>query len=251
MSVVWAILRREIQSYFVSPIAYTVIVGFLAVSGFFTSDTVRAYAARSPEDFLLLEITAQAAVIGRVAMWQSVAVLMSLPLLAMRLLSEERKAGTIELLLTSPLTTPQLVLGKYLGALAVYAAMLVLGTPYLLWLGRRVALEWGAVGMTYLGLWLFGGVVLAIGLFASALTENQIVAAVLTYPMVLPFVFLDLLLPFVSTETADWLTGFSLSAAFATFARGALDTHALVLHATLVALFLFLAAQVLDSARWR
>ncbi len=251
MSVVWAILRREIQSYFVSPIAYAVIVGFLAVSGFFMSDAVRAYSTRPPEHFLLYEVTVQSAVISRIATWQSMAVLMSLPLLAMRLFSEERKSGTIELLLTSPLTTPQLVAGKYLGALAVYTLMLALSTPYLVFLQERVVLDWGAVLATYAGLWLLGAVVLAVGLFASALTENQIVAAVLTYPLVVPFLFVDLFIPFVSTETADWLGAFSLGEAFRAFSRGAVDSHGFVLHAALAFLFLFLAAQVLDSTRWR
>jgi ABC-2 type transport system permease protein len=169
----------------------------------------------------------------------------------MRLFSEERKGGTIELLLTSPLTTSQLVTAKYLGTVLIHFTMLALTFPYVVLLGHVGHPEWGPMATTYVGFFLFGAVLLAIGQFASAVTENQIIAIVITYAIFMPLMLVDLLLNFVGTQTADILAGVSVMVARRGLTHGVIDTHTLVLHACLIFLFLFLSVQVLESNRWR
>ena len=251
MSSVMAVVRREIQAYFVSPIAYTVIVSFLLVSGFGFTSELRDYLGIRPLAFELRSITLQGALVSQIATWISIAIFLCLPALSMRLLSEERRSGTIELLMTSPLTTLQIVVGKYLGALSVYVLILVLTLPYLAILEMKGSPEWGAIGATYLGLLLFGGVILAIGLFASAITENQIIAVVTTYAIFMPFFVLDRLVRLVGSQLGDVLAGLSVSVGLFSMSQGLVDSHDLVLHCALVFLFLFLSVQVLDSSRWR
>jgi ABC-2 type transport system permease protein len=183
--------------------------------------------------------------------WANLATLLCFPALSMRLFSEERKGGTIELLLTSPLSTIQLVLGKYLGALTIYGMVILLTCPYLVTLGNIGNPEWGAIATSYLGFFLFGAVLLAMGLFASAITENQIVALVITYAIFLPFFLIDRLIPLVGSAMGDVFAGLSISVAKRGLTLGMVDTHGLVLHVSLIALFLYLSAQVLDSNRWK
>jgi len=251
MSAVLVIMRREIQTYFVSPIAYTVIVGFLFISGYGFLDAVDSYARTHPMRFALETASIQKDLVPQLNMWANLATLLCLPALSMRMFSEERKGGTIELLLTSPLTTAQLVLGKYLGALVVYGIIVLLTTPYVFVLGRIGNPEWGALATTYLGFLLFGSVLLAVGLFASAITENQIVALVITYAVFLPFFMIDEVVTLVGTGMGDVLAGLSVAVAKEGFTQGLVDTHGLILHVLLVVLFLYLAAQILDSNRWR
>jgi len=252
MRAVAAIVRREMGSYFVSPIAYTVIVGFLLIAGFGFRQQVQEYVTIPRMTLQLEGLTIQNTLIARlVALWMSMAILICTPTLSMRLFSEERKGGTIELLLTSPLTTVQLVLGKYLGGLCVFLLMLLCTLPYFVLLGFEGNVDWGAVAATYLALALLGAVVLAVGLLASALTENQIVAVVATYGMFLPFFVIDQLVPFVGEAVGDVLAGLSVGRSAGQMISGVIDTHDLVLHGGLIFLFLFLSVQVLDSARWR
>ena len=251
MSTVGAIVRREIQAYFVSPIAYTVIAGFLLISGYGFLRAIETYSMISPLQFAMEQVSIQAALVPRLNSWANLATLLCLPALSMRLFSEERKGGTIELLLTSPLTTAQLVLGKYLGAFVIYVLIVLLTLPYLVVLGRIGHPDWGAMLTTYLGHLLFGGVLLSVGLFASAITENQIVALVITYALFMPFFLIDQLATFVSSGVGDVLSGLSVALTKYGFTQGQIDTHGLVLNGSLIFLFLFLSTQVLDSTRWR
>ena len=251
MRLIFAIVRREIQGYFVSPIAYTVITGFLLISGYGFLKAIETYTSISPLDFALGQISIQSDLIPRLNRWANLATLLCLPALSMRLFSEERKGGTIELLLTSPMTTSQLVLGKYLGAVIVYTMIVAMTVPYMVQIGRIGNPDWGAVATTYVGYVLFGGVLLAVGLFASAITENQIVALVITYALFLPFFLIDQLATFFSSSAGDVLAGLSVSRSKYQFSQGLIDTHDLVLNGSLIFLFLFLSAQVLDSSRWR
>ncbi len=251
MSIVGAIIRREVHAYFVSPIAYTVIAGFLLISGYGFLKAIETYSMISPLQFAMGDVTIQAGLVPRLNSWSNLATLLCLPALSMRLFSEERKGGTIELLLTSPLTTAQLVLGKFLGAFLVYTLIVLLTTPYLMVLGRIGQPDWGAMATTYLGHLLFGAVLLAVGLFASALTENQIVALVITYALFLPFFLIDQLATMVSSGVGDVLSGLSVALTKYGFTQGQIDTHGLILNGSLIFLFLFLSTQVLDSTRWR
>jgi ABC-2 type transport system permease protein len=251
MSAIWSILRRELQAYFVSPIAYTVIVTFLIIASFGFQYALFSYASTS--EFRLEENHAsiRTVVVSGTMLWMMVGLIVSLPALSMRLLSEEKKGGTAELLLTSPITTTQLVLGKWLGSVVVLALMLLLTAPFPLILEWQASPEWPAIGAAYLGLLLYGGVILAIGTFASALTENQIVALLLTFAIFLPFWMMELLVGFVGGAADDILAALSINHGLQMLGRGLVNSHYLVVFCVLMSGFLFLCVQVLDSNRWR
>jgi ABC-2 type transport system permease protein len=251
VSAVMAILRREMQAYFVSPIAYTVIVIFLLGTGVGFVRAVHQYSmipASVIEDrgFDLRNWL----IAGRLVVWIKTSLVLCLPALTMRSFTEERRSGTAELLMTSPLTTPQLVLGKYLGTMSVFLIVLGLTVLYPILLQTVGVVEWPSVGTAYLGLFLYGSVVLAVGMLASSLTENQIVALLLTYAMLLPFILINLLMN-IAAPLSGLLVHFSLDFGLRMMARGLVDTHHVVLHGAVIFGFLFLSVQVLDSNRWR
>lgn len=254
MRVVWSVLKREVQAYFVSPIAYAFLVIFLAMVGTGFLITFQTY-TKIP--VALLEqrgLNIRNVIIGGpqgLVTWAHAAMIFCLPGLSMRLLSEERKNGTAELLFTSPLTTAQIVLGKYLGTVSVFVLLLVLTTPLVAVLGWKAHPEWAAVGVAYAGMFVYGAVLLSIGLLASSLTENQFVALVLTYLMILPLYILERLVGFLGSPLDQILLGIALPFGLSVAALGSLDSHFVVLGAGMVFFFLFLSGQVLDSTRWR
>ena len=251
MSSVWAIVRRELQAYFVSPIAYAVIVVFLLIATFGFASSLSRYLTIPP--FVLEERGFDLrSIVGRgLVMWAMIGLILTLPALSMRLFSEEKKTGTAELLMTSPLTTGQLVLGKYLGALAVLAIMLALTFGFPVVLEILASPDWGAFATSYVGLLLYGGVLLAVGVFASSLTENQIVALVVTYAIFLPLWAIEVLVGFVGRGLDDILASTSVNFGLRLMGLGLVNSHYLVLTVALVFTFLFLSVQVLDSTRWR
>jgi ABC-2 type transport system permease protein len=247
-------MRREIQAYFVSPIAYAFIAVFLLVSGvgfFYGMQVYRMIgAASAAEHAVTLRTHLVAGPFGFVT-WVHIAMGISLPGLSMRLISEERKAGTIELLMTSPVSTVQLVLGKYLGTLAVYLMILAMTLPcvgILVWKGRP---ESAALAVTYCGIFLYGSVLIAMGLFASTLTESQFVALIVAYALFLPFALLDRVVGFAGPTLDPLLAGISIGVGLRYSARGLLDSHYVLMYGVLVFAFLFLSTRVLDSGRWR
>ena len=252
MRSVVALLRREVQAAFVSPVAYTILFGFLLICGWGFVYGVAEY-SRTPA--MMVEQrgwTIRTFLVGqRLTSWLMIAMILLLPGLSMRAFSEERKGGTIELLLTSPLTTVQLVLGKYLGLLAIWAGMLLLTAPLIAVIAWKGSPEWAALGGAYLGYFLFGATLLAMGLLASSITENQIVAVVLTYAFFLPFFLSDFVVGAAGAPWDDILAGLAVGVGLYSAARGLLDSHYLVLWGLLIFSFLFLAVRVLDSNRWR
>ena len=169
----------------------------------------------------------------------------------MRLLSEEKKNGTAELLFTSPITTVEIVIGKYLGSVALYGMILLLTLSMPGFLFLKAQPELGALCCAYLGLFLYGAVILAAGLFSSSLTENQFIALVLTYALVLPLILVEFVVPIARPPLDSALAALSLGYALKLAALGGLDSSYVVLHAVLIGAFLFLAVRVIDSDRWR
>jgi ABC-2 type transport system permease protein len=190
-----AIVRREVHGYFVSPIAYTVITGFLLISGYGFLKAIERYTSINPLQFAMEQITIQSGLIWRLNSWANLATLLCLPALSMRLFSEERKGGTIELLLTSPMTTPQLVLGKYLGAMVVYTMIVAMTVPYMIVLGWIGNPDWPAVATTYLGYVLAG---LSVRLSKYQFTQGLVDTHDLILNGSLIFLFL-----FLSTQVLD------------------------------------------------
>jgi ABC-2 type transport system permease protein len=169
----------------------------------------------------------------------------------MRTYSEEKRSGTIELLLTSPITDLQIILGKFTGAMLLYLAMLavtVIHVGFLFVFGNP---EWKPIATGYLGLILMGGCFLSLGLFISSLTKNQIVAAMATFAVFLMLWVINWIATFMGPTAQSVLTYLSLTDHFDDFAKGVIDTKHIIYYLSFMAFGLFLTAKSVDSERWR
>lgn len=238
------IARREMNSYFTSLIAYVVIGVFLLMSGYFFYTNMVMFVM-----FLGTDVT--------LGLWQQTfydirfVTVSLLPLLTMRLFAEEQKLGTIELLYTSPLRDMQIIMGKYLACLAVFAIMLALTLAYPALLRIVHELEPRPLLACYLGLFLMGGACIACGIFLSSLTENQVVAALSTIGVLLLLWFLDWNEGIAGTAAVEVLHQLSFSEHFLNFIRGVIDTDDVVYYLSVSAFFLFLTRCSLESRKWR
>ena len=233
-----AIAWREIRTYFTSPIAYIVAAVFLALTGYFfvnsISGTFPEAAIRGvlePSTFFLVPFIA--------------------PILTMRLFAEEQKLGTLELLLTAPVRDYEVVLGKFLASFVVLAGMLALTLYYVLLLSLFGDPDLGPLLSGYLGFLLYTAAALSIGIFASSLTSDQRVAAILGIGMILALIFVEQASVFVGGTAATFLEEAALLGHFDDFSRGVIDTWHLVYYVTFTALLLFLTVQSVESRRWR
>jgi ABC-2 type transport system permease protein len=174
-----------------------------------------------------------------------------MPILTMRLFAEEKKSGTIELLLTYPVRDGEVLVGKYLAALAIFAGMLALTLVYPLLVAWTTRLEWGPLLTGYLGLFLQGAAFVAIGILISSLTENQIVAAVATFGTLLIFWVISWAQDAAGPTFGRILSHLSLTEHFDSFAKGVIDTKDVIYYLNLTILSLFLTLRSLDAKRWR
>lgn len=231
------IMMKELRSYFVSPIAYVVVAFWLVGTGVFFTLSV-----------------AQSGQASLVSMFGVVTILLLLisPALTMRLLAEESRTGTLELLLTAPVKDWSAVLGKFLAATALYAVMIGLTIFYPLMLVLfKGDPDWGPIWSGYVGLLLFGMVFLAVGLFTSALTSDQIVSAVMAFVILLVLYIISNVAALVSSGFGDFLRRLSLSDRFDPFTRGVIDVKDVVFYLSLTALILFFTVQVVEARRYR
>ena len=229
------IALREFKSYLASPMAYVVTGIFLMLTGFFFQSSPSTYSETSINGFLV---------------WGSILLLLLASVLTMRLLAEEKKMGTLELLLTAPVRDSEVILGKFLGSLGILIAMLALTLYYpilLMWFGDP---DWGPIATGYLGLFLLGGTSLAVGLFASSLTSNQIVAAVVAGGILCALWFVSMAAGLLPEALGEVINYVSLSYYFPDFMRGIIDTRGIIYYLSITALFLFLAIRSLESSRW-
>lgn len=252
---VLAIAERELRSYFASPIAYAVIGLFALVFGWMFYAFLRYFITRSmsmgPGGLGPGAVNINEMLIRPLILQISVVVLFVLPMVTMRTYSEEKRSGTIELLLTSPITDLQIILGKFLGAMALYSLMLLVTMPsivVLFWYGDP---DWKPVITSYVGLLLMGGAFIAFGLFISSLTRNQIVAAVLTFCTLLMLLLVGWLREFVGPVGQAIVSGLAIFDHFEDFSKGVLDTAHIVYYASVITFGLFLTAKSVDSERWR
>jgi ABC-2 type transport system permease protein len=181
----------------------------------------------------------------------SVVLLFVLPMITMRTYAEEKRSGTIELLLTAPLTDVQIIMGKFLGAMALYAAMLAVtfihvGTLY--FFGTP---EWIPIATGYLGTLLMGGCFISVGLLISSLTKNQVVAGMITFAVFLLLWIINWIGPFAGPTTQQVLDYLSITNHLDDFTRGIIDTKHLVYYLSFIAFGLFLTARSVDTERWR
>jgi ABC-2 type transport system permease protein len=249
-----ALAQKELRAYFASPIAYIVIGCFAALYGFFFVAILRFFVGQSMQAGLSgaggsMNVNQQ--LIRPLLQNVTVVVLFMLPLITMRTYAEEKRSGTIELLLTSPVTDFQIVVGKFLGAMALYGAMLAVTLVHmgvLFFFGRP---EWKAILTAYLGLLLFGGCFISVGLFISSLTRNQIVAGTLTFAVFL-FLWVITWIGSFAGPTGDKLTSYlSIVDHFDDFTKGVIDTTHLIYYLSFITFGLFLTAKSVDSERWR
>jgi ABC-2 type transport system permease protein len=174
-----------------------------------------------------------------------------MPLVTMRLFAEERRSGTIELLLTYPVRDGAVLVGKYLAALALYAIMIGLTVLYPGIVMYFARLEWGPILTGYLGLLLMGAAFIAIGIFASSLTENQIVAAIITFGVLLIFWILGWSADYAGGTTGRVLQFLSILEHNESFSRGVLDTKDILYYLNFTLLGLFLTLRSLEARRWK
>jgi ABC-2 type transport system permease protein len=235
LSNILAIFRREVRSYFDSPVAYVVIVVFLAIIGwFFTSSLFLMNVASLRVVFELVPLV----------------YLFFIPAITMRLLAEEKKSGTLELLTTKPVRDVEIVLGKFFAAWALLAAALL---PTLLYLAAILALgsiDVGPVITGYVGLLLMGAVYIGLGLFASSLTENQIVAFIVGFLMMLVLFLLSRLLMYVPDSLATTVEFLGVDYHFSNIARGVIDSRDVIYFCSLIVFSLYLSTVSLERRKW-
>jgi ABC-2 type transport system permease protein len=247
-----AIAGKEIRSYFMSPIAYIVIGFYALLFGYFFWVMLTLFERQSMQMMQFGgNMNINQMLIAPVFMNAEVVLLFVLPLITMRTYAEEKRSGTIELLLTSPLTDWQIILGKFLGAMTLFAAMLAITLIHVAVLFLYGQPEWKPVLTTYVGMLLMGGCFIALGLFISSLTKNQIVAAMITFAAFLMFWVINWMGSFVSTPTQAVLAHLSIIDHFDDFAKGIVDTKHLIYYVSFIAFGLFLTARAVDSERWR
>jgi len=225
-----ALAVKEIRALFVSPVAYSVIAVFLLLSGY---------------SFAVTLIVGRQASLVHVFFQSAVQFVLLVPILTMRLFAEERRTGTLELLLTSPAREIDIVLAKFAAAMTVLLAMTGLTLSYALVLGVYGQPDWGPVYSGYLGLVLLAGALAALGLAISALTANQIVAAVVSLGVFGILWAIDSLAALLPSPIDNWFLGASLLARFTPFAVGAMYTSDLGFFIALILLGLFLTVRAL------
>jgi len=253
-----AIVERELRAYFNSPIAYVVLTIFVFLSGLF----FRSILAQVMEMGLMSQMQAQQfgprpmdmpGMISRGFLsTMSVILLFIMPMLTMGLFSEEKKRGTIELLLTAPLTDLQVVLGKFLAAASFF--VILLSTT---WIPMAVLYLYsdpasGPILTAYLGLLLYGLAIVAVGLFISTLTENQIIAAVLSFGTIMVLWLVDVVANNAESPASKAvLTYLSILSHLDDFMKGVLSTSHIIFYVSLMLVGLFLTYRSIDSLRWR
>jgi len=236
---VGTLARRELAAFFYSPIAYVVLAIFLVVTGiFFYRDNF------VPGGEASLRVT--------FGSYLPIILVFVIPMLTMRLLAEEFRGGTIETLMTAPVSEVDVVLGKFCGTLVFYLAMLATTLVHAFVIRAYGPLDWGLLICTYVGLLLMGALYLAVGLFFSAWTRNQVIAVLCSFVLLAVFTFLaNYLAQGQEGALRVVLQHLSIVAHYQDFARGLFDTNHLVFFVTSTALFLFLSVKVLESRRWR
>ena len=250
------LIGKELKLYFISPIAYVVGAVFLIIIGFLFYNIVVLFARQSLQFMRLQGMTPQLdiheAVFRPTFLNMGVVLLLIMPILTMRLFSEEKKMKTTELLMTSPLTITEIVMGKYLAAFLVYSVFLALTFSMPLLIGVYSTIDWGPLGSSYLGLLLLGGAFLAVGLFASSLTENQIIAAVISFGILLCLWILSVAARTVGSESLGGVLNYlSLYEHLDHFIRGLVSTSDLIFYFSFIAFNLFLTHRVVESQRWK
>ncbi|UCB45713.1 MAG: ABC transporter permease subunit [Spirochaetota bacterium] len=251
------IYKREIRFYFATPIAYVVIIIFTIIFGFFFYRSLVYYSELSYQlmqnAYYAQRIDLIMGVFSPVFSNNAIIFLMVIPPISMRLIAEEKKSGTIELLFTFPIKDIHIVLGKWLAASTIIVLMLVLTLPAPFMAFKFAgAAEWGPVLAGYLGMLLMGLSFLSLGILISALSENQIVSIIVSYGVLLAFWFLGWIIDPGSGKTIGKVLGeLSIIGHLSNFVKGMIDTKDIIYFVLFIFMSLFLTLRVLESKRWR
>jgi ABC-2 type transport system permease protein len=250
----FTIARKELTSYFRSPIAYGVMAFFALIAGYFFYASVIYFVRRGIESSMMgqsLPMDMNEFVIRPFFSNVGVIALFLIPMITMRLFAEEKRTGTIELLLTSPIRDLEIILGKFIGALALYTAMLVISGLSLLMLFAYGKPDWKPILVGYLGLLLQGAALLAIGTFISNCTKNQIVAGVAAFAVCLMLWILSWVSEFGTSIPERIMSYIAVTSHFDSFSKGVLDSKDILYYVSVIFVGLFLTARSMESLRWR
>jgi ABC-2 type transport system permease protein len=248
------IFKKELKSYFASPIAYLLLTIFAVIFGFFFYSATRFFVMQGMQmqmmgrgmpmdvnDYVIRPLLTNASVIG----------LFLIPMITMRLYAEEKRSGTIELLMTSPVRDLEIVLGKWLAALVLYTSILGVSgfnMAILFAFGRP---DWKPILVGFLGLLLQGGCLLAIGTFISTLTRNQIIAGGATFAVCLMLWVLDWVSAYDQSAWGKVISYLSVVTHFEPFSKGVVDSKDVIFYLSMIFFGLFLTARSVESLRWR
>jgi len=254
---IWAIAYKEIRNYFVSPVAYVVLAGFLLLCGWFfwiyllQFSTMVSMYAQFQQPQMLAQLNLNDMVMAPLLQNMVIIFLIMMPLVTMRLFAEERALGTDELLLTSPIDTLEITLGKFLGAGLFFVVMLgctLLYPAILMYYGDP---EIGSIITGYLGILLVGLSFIALGLFTSTLTNNQSVAAVSSFVILLLFFAIGWPANTVGETAGAILSCLSLTEHLQQMIEGLVVSCDVIYFLSVIAVALFLSQRSLESLRWR
>lgn len=254
----WAVFKRELKLYFRSPIAYAVTFALLLLFGFYTSSTIAQMVAINSQPDLSQGVAFNSGylVVVSLNLWIFL-LFITAPLLTMRLLAEENREGTLEVLMTLPMPDSAIVLGKFFAVWALYTLQLALTLLPILLIMPASSLDIAATGIAYLGAFLYGGAVLAIAMIFSALTKDQVIAAFLSASLILILYLAEFVAIWASGQSAtlfvvNLIRELSLQAHYqATLLQGILRVEDLVYFLFVMILALFITTRLLESRRWR
>ena len=254
MKNIWIICKKELKSYFASPIAYLLMTIFAVIFGFFFYSATAIFVVRGMESQMMgrgMPMDVNEWVIRPLLMNASVVGLFLIPMITMRLYAEEKRSGTIELLMTSPVRDYEVIIGKWLAALILYACVLGISAINIALLFAYGKPDWKPILVGYLGLILQGGCLLAIGTFISTTTRNQIIAGGATFAVSLLLWVLDWVSAYEQAAWAKVVSYLSVVTHFEPFAKGVIDTKDVVFYISMIFFGLFLTARSVESLRWR
>jgi len=255
MQNILAIWQREMKSYFVSPVAYVVLTIFLVLAGLFffgnLSEVVQYTLSQAQMGQSWQPFDVPAYVVRTLFDTLAVLLLFLIPMLTMRLFAEEKRQKTLELLLTAPITNLQTMLGKYLAGLTFLAVLLASAGLTISPLFVYGQPDIKPIFSAYLGLFFYGAALLALGLFISTLTENQIIAVVITFGVSLTFWLISVFGTYATGAVREVISYLSIISHLDDFIKGVIDTSHVIYYLTFAFVWLFLAYRSLESMRWR
>lgn len=254
MNNIFTICKKELKSYFASPIAYLLMAMYAVLFGFFFWNAVGYFVNVSLQSTMMgrsFPMDVNEMIVRPLLMNTSVIGLFLIPLISMRLFAEEKRSGTIELLFTSPLRDLEIIIGKWLAALILYACLLGLSMLDLAFLFAYGKPDWRPMLVGYLGLLFQAGGLLAVGAFISTTTKNQIIAGGVTFGACLLLWVFEWVAGYETTAWATVMGYMSVVRHYEPFSKGVIDSKDAVYFASLIFLGLFLTARSLESLRWR